>query len=852
MRKKLAGIVGVVMLILMVVCAGAWATTLRYNEEDQQWRDLEVQQVPWRSGNDPDNDYYGTNCFALVKWIVEIEGRGIINSYTNYGRVLDDYTGGQLVAQHLNDQKNAYPTAETVRADFSKAHLGDVVQMRWKYSKSTQHTAMINGFDDNGVYFFQSHVSGTNVKKIKNSYYSYADLAQRYSNAGSQGGYSIYYFASPVPDNTRARDKVVAYAWEIYNFKWYASQPILKHNAEYTGPRWVRGIPYTLYGTGDTFEQYKNLIDKNNEGVNNGLYDIVTYNIWTGESRTSMKHGMACATFVTTCIMQGFPNNAGLSMQPAIEFHTKNGWKDYVSVGSQSYDGYKRLQKGDYLDNFSSHVILVIDNHVGTGNGDSYIEYIDQTPVWDENNDIGTHKGTYYYSSLSSKGYRPMYVNYPGDSGGVPIDSAHFPDNYFREYVKNFDTNGDGYFSQSELDAVTEMWEENGPHPDNGNPNNGNYGYEWIKIESIEGIKLFRNLKSLCVYRDNIKEIDLSGMEHLERLYCYGNENDEGYGNRLTKLNLKNCSSLQELRCQNNQIKTLDLSGMDKLTLLWCWNNKIETLNLKGCKSLPELWARDNKLTSFNAEGCDSLKKAYLWNNSFTGFGQGSNYMPALEVLNLAGCSSMTGLNLTDYKNLKELHINDCSSLEWVDTSYSPNIANTVNTSGCNSLLTFDREPGVKVTGTAPTITTNSLPDAYVGKSYSATVSSSGTGSGNERIFFWIENGSDAHSNGFRLRNYKGNITGTPKQESNSMKITVRASNYVGETSKTFTVKVMPEITAPSITTTNLPDAYYGEEYNARISATGTVPIRYTIGVGTYSCGFLIDGKNPVFPSTTE
>ena len=39
----------------------------------------------------------------------------------------------------------------------------------------------------------------------------------------------------------------------------------------------------------------------------------------------------------------------------------------------------------------------------------------------------------------------------------VEINETHFPDDYFREFVRNFDTNGDGSFSSEELADVAAL-----------------------------------------------------------------------------------------------------------------------------------------------------------------------------------------------------------------------------------------------------------------------------------------------------------------------------------------------------------------------------------------------------------
>ena len=125
-----------------------------------------------------------------------------------------------------------------------------------------------------------------------------------------------------------ARDIVIKYAQEIYDFKWTATSPILLHNTNTWIPAGeIRGVPYTLYWSQNTFDEYKQLINANEEGKNNGLYDIVKYSIGKDKNgneiwRTSMKYGMACETFVTDCIKQDFsPYNINLPKKTQTYFH---------------------------------------------------------------------------------------------------------------------------------------------------------------------------------------------------------------------------------------------------------------------------------------------------------------------------------------------------------------------------------------------------------------------------------------------------------------------------------------------------------------------------------------------------
>lgn len=167
-----------------------------------------------------------------------------------------------------------------------------------------------------------------------------------------------------------ARDIVIKYAQEIYDFKWTATSPILLHNTNTWIPAGeIRGVQYTLYWSQNTFNEYKQLIKDSEAGEDNGLYDTATYSIeWDKNGnpitwRTSMKYGMACATFVTDCIKQGFsPYNINLPKKTQTYFHNDGDiWKNYITVGDTTNEAYAELQKGDYLDNYN-HVILVTGN----------------------------------------------------------------------------------------------------------------------------------------------------------------------------------------------------------------------------------------------------------------------------------------------------------------------------------------------------------------------------------------------------------------------------------------------------------------------------------------------------------
>ena len=123
----------------------------------------------------------------------------------------------------------------------------------------------------------------------------------------------------------------------------------------------------------------------------------------------------------------------------------------------------------------------------------------------------------------------------PPAEQGIAVNANNFPDRIFRNYVIQFDTNLDGYFSDKELNAVT-----------------------WIdcsqkNISSLTGIEHFTSLRSLFCYENRLTSLDVSGCTALTVLYCESNQ--------LTSLAVYHCTALTVLWCYDNQLTGLDISS---------------------------------------------------------------------------------------------------------------------------------------------------------------------------------------------------------------------------------------------------------------------------------------------------
>ena len=156
------------------------------------------------------------------------------------------------------------------------------------------------------------------------------------------------------------------------------------------------------------------------------------------------------------------------------------------------------------------------------------------------------------------------------ETGGIPIDPAHFPDENFRDRVAFYcDKDHDSTLSQGELNGVTELY----------------VAHAYIK--DLTGIELFPNLKKLDCKYNNLTRLDVSKNTNLTVLYCESNQ--------LTGLDLSKNTALTELNCQANQLTSLDLSKNTALTKLYCSNNQLTSLDLSKNTALDTLDCSGNK-----------------------------------------------------------------------------------------------------------------------------------------------------------------------------------------------------------------------------------------------------------------
>ena len=159
--------------------------------------------------------------------------------------------------------------------------------------------------------------------------------------------------------------------------------------------------------------------------------------------------------------------------------------------------------------------------------------------------------------------------------GPVYITDANVPDETFRKYLlKQFDKDGNGVLTPAERYAVTEIDVEN------------------KYISNLSGIQFFPNLKVLNCGHNRLTKLDVRENTVLQELVCWENQ--------LTSLDVSQNTALQELACFENQLTSLDVSQNPALQKLSCWDNRLTELDVSKNTELTYLKCSYNRLTELD------------------------------------------------------------------------------------------------------------------------------------------------------------------------------------------------------------------------------------------------------------
>ena len=182
----------------------------------------------------------------------------------------------------------------------------------------------------------------------------------------------------------------------------------------------------------------------------------------------------------------------------------------------------------------------------------------------------------------------------------IPVDSAHFPDEIFRDYVRDhFDLNTSGWLSPAEISGATEIVLD------------ANAG-----LTSLQGIEYLTELTYL--------EVDDSPL--LESVDISGN-------NKLSNVNFYNTGLI-----------ALDVDGL-RLTYLSCDDSPLEALTLGVQPNLKSLTCYRTELAEVDITGCPYMIEAYHGEKIFDASTTSDNYINGSYMLAVnKGATVITGI----------------------------------------------------------------------------------------------------------------------------------------------------------------------------------------------------------------
>ena len=164
----------------------------------------------------------------------------------------------------------------------------------------------------------------------------------------------------------------------------------------------------------------------------------------------------------------------------------------------------------------------------------------------------------------------PPEPDEPNTGGDVAINETNFPDEKFRNVVKQYDIDSDNVLSPDEIAGVTEI------------------DCSGCGITSLKGIEYFTLLTKLNCEYNQLTSLDVSGCTALKSLSCSNNQ--------LTELDVGKNMELGYLDCSCNHLTALDVSKNAALTYLICSINQLTALNVCGSIALESLICTYNQL----------------------------------------------------------------------------------------------------------------------------------------------------------------------------------------------------------------------------------------------------------------
>lgn len=225
---------------------------------------------------------------------------------------------------------------------------------------------------------------------------------------------------------------------------------------------------------------------------------------------------------------------------------------------------------------------------------------------------------------------------------GVEVNEANFPDETFRNYVKeNFDSNSDGELSEAEIKGAEEV---------------NLAGRD--ELTSVEGINFLTAVTSINISGTSVKDVDVTKNPELEKLnVSMMAEYDEDYNATypLDSLDVTKNPKLEILNIEYSSIKNIDLSKNPNLKELHAFVTKLDKLDVSNNKKLERLDVNDTDISEIDVS---HLPELFALNLEFTKVSSVDvTKNPKLYEIYLTGSDKITNLNLANNSDLEHLRV---------------------------------------------------------------------------------------------------------------------------------------------------------------------------------------------------
>ncbi|MBQ6661656.1 MAG: InlB B-repeat-containing protein [Lachnospiraceae bacterium] len=258
----------------------------------------------------------------------------------------------------------------------------------------------------------------------------------------------------------------------------------------------------------------------------------------------------------------------------------------------------------------------------------------------------------------------------------VQITESTFPDPAFREYVRKFDKDGNGWLDYDERKQVTyiglyqkgvtditgvEVFEYldyldapnlEVPFDMTAHPEMDILYLSDCSLESLD-LSHYPKLYSASLSGDRLATVILGEKKELTSFQCYGT---------LTEIDFSKANNLERIvvGCNDNLVK-LTLGSQPKLKYLDAQGNKLTKLDLTGCTALEHLDLHINELTQINLDNCKNLTELHLASNPIDQLDV--SQLRNLKILTIGGFGNKVN-SLKVPETLQELQLYDCSADE--------------------------------------------------------------------------------------------------------------------------------------------------------------------------------------------